>query len=59
MIMIVSNRRQIDTNQGNIIYQTFVIKVCINAKTYKLCIEMSLFEFIKDFAWTLLSSNSK
>ena len=27
--MIVSNRRQIDTNQGNIIYQTFVIKVCI------------------------------
>ena len=31
--MIVSNRRQIDTNQGNIIYQTFVIKVFINSQT--------------------------
>ena len=59
MIMIVSNRRQIDTNQGNIIYQTFVIKVCINAQTYILYIEMSLFEYIKDFARTLLLSNSK
>ena len=59
MIMIVSNRRQVDTNQGNIIFQTFVIKVYINTQTYILCIEMSLFEYIKDFARTLLLSNSK
>ena len=59
MFMIVSKRRQIETNQGSIIYQAFVIKVCINAQTYILCIEMSLFEYTKDFEWKLLPSNSK